>query len=80
MAIKSKIDPLKGAGNWNLWRIRLKALLASRDDLGYIVKPKKEFLKGTIKSKIEEYIEKRKIDLEKAYAIIRLNISDSPLI
>ena len=79
MAPSAKIDPLKGAGNWNIWRIRLKALLA-KDDIGYTIKPKKEFSKGTPKDDIEEYTKKRKSDSEKASAIIRLNISDSPLI
>ncbi|KIW10697.1 hypothetical protein PV08_11661 [Exophiala spinifera] len=63
MAPSMKIDPLKGAENWNIWRIRLKALLA-KDDLGYIIRPKKEFFKNTPKDKIEEYIEKRKSDSE----------------
>ena len=80
MTKQAKIDPLKGAQNWNIWRVRLKALLASKDDLGATIRPKIEFPKGTAKDKIEEYLEKRKSDSEKATAIIRLNISDSPLI
>ena len=80
MAPKAKIDPLKGAENWNIWRIRLKALLAEKGDLGYTIKPRKEFPKNTSKDTIEEYAGKRKSDSERAYAIIRLNLSDSPLI
>jgi hypothetical protein len=79
MATKAKIDPLKGSGNWNIWRIRLKALLSEKE-IGYTIKPKRVFPKGTDKDDIEEYTEKRKSDSEKATAIIRLNISDSPLI
>ena len=80
MAPKTKIDPLLGASNWNIWRIRLKALLTEKDDLAYTIRPKKEFPKSTPKDNIEEYTAKRKSDSEKASAIIRLNISDSPLI
>src|SRR6201996_6938833 len=79
MIKRAKIPPLKGAANWNIWRIRLKALLA-KDDLGYTIKPKREFPKNTPKDEIEEYTSKRRSDSEKATAIIRLNLGDSPLI
>jgi hypothetical protein len=44
----SKISKLKGSTDWDLWRIRLRALLAEK---GYInaIKPKKEFSKSTPK-------------------------------
>jgi len=79
MATKARIEPLKGSVNWSLWRIRLKALL-SKDEIGYTIKPKKEFPKSTAKEIIEEYTEKRNSDSKKAAAIIRLNLADSPLI
>src|SRR6201996_6175224 len=79
MTKSAKINPLKGSVNWNIWRIRLNALLA-KDDLAYTIKPKKEFPKGTPKDDIEEYTNKRRSDSEKAIAIIRLNLEDTPLI
>jgi hypothetical protein len=79
MATKAKIDPLRGSANWHIWRIRLKALLSEKE-IGYTIKPKRVFPKGTDKDDIEEYTEKRKSDSEKATAIIRLNLGDSPLI
>ncbi|KIW21708.1 uncharacterized protein PV07_12859 [Cladophialophora immunda] len=57
MAIITKINPLQGAHDWNIWRIRILALL-SKDELGYTVKPRKEFPKGTPKDNIEEYNKK----------------------
>ena len=79
MANYNKIDPLKGAANQNLQRIRLKALLG-KEEIGYTLKPKKIFPKGTDKEDIDEYNEKRKTDSEKAITIIQLNLADSPLI
>jgi hypothetical protein len=79
MTKSAKINPLKGSVNWNIWRIRLNALLA-KDDLAYTIKPRKEFPKGTPKDDIEEYTNKRRSDSEKATAIIRLNLEDTPLI
>src|ERR1700742_2039101 len=79
MATKTKIEPLKGARNWNIWCIRIKALLA-KDDLSATIKLKKEFSKGTPKDEIEEYTAERSSEAIKASAIIRLNLGDSPLI
>ena len=75
----SKIPKLKGSTDWDLWRIRLRALLAEK---GYIdaIKPKKEFSKSTPKETIESYNEERLSNSIKAAAVIRLNLGDSPLI
>ena len=75
----TKIEKLKGASNWDLWRIRIRALLAEKGLIDAI-KPKKEFQKNTPKETIEEYKEKRLSDSIKAAAIIRLNLGLSPLI
>jgi hypothetical protein len=73
------ITKLKGSKEWDLWRIRIRALLAEK---GYLntINTKKEFPKGTPKETIEEYKEKRKEDSIKAAALIRLNLGDGPLI
>lgn len=74
-----KLSKLKGSKDWELWRVRIRALLAKK---GYIetIKPKKEFPKGSAKETIEAYIEERREASIKAAAIIRLNLDDGPLI
>jgi hypothetical protein len=79
METTTKIDKLKGAVNWDLWRIRIRALLAEKGLIDAI-KTEKEFPEDISKKKIEEYKEKRESDSIKAAAIIRLNLGDSPLI
>ena len=75
----SKISKLQGSKDWDLWRIRIRALLAEK---GYIdaIKPKKEFSRNSPKEAIEEYNDKRLEISIKAAAIIRLNLGDSPLV
>ena len=79
MDTKSKIPKLKGSMDWDLWRLRIRALLAEK---GYIdaIKPKKEFSKNTSREMLEEYNDKRAGISIKAAAIIRLNLGDSPLV
>ena len=76
---QSKIPKLKGSKDWDLWRIRIRALLAAK---GYInaIKPKKEFSKNTSRETIEEYNDKRAETSIKAAAVIRLNLGDGPLV
>ena len=74
-----KIPKLKGAKDWDIFKIRIRAILAEK---GYInaIKPKKEFPKNTSKEIIEEYMERRTDISIKASAIIRLSLSDGPLV
>ena len=78
METTTKIEKLKGAVNWDLWRIRIRALLAEKGLIDTI-KIEKEIPIGTKRS-IEDIKEKRESDSIKAAAIIRLNLGDSPLI
>ena len=73
------IPKLRGAKDWDLWRIRIRALLAEK---GYIdaINSRKEFSKNTTKEIIESYNEERKKISIKAAAIIRLTLDDAPLI
>jgi hypothetical protein len=75
----STVPKLKGSQDWDLWKIRIRALLAEK---GYIdgIKSKKEFPKNTAKDIIDTYIEERKETTIKAAAILRLHLGDGPLI
>jgi hypothetical protein len=75
----SKIPKLKGAKDWELFRIRIRALLAEK---GYLdaIKAKRDFPKNTSKEIIEEYTEKKADISIKASALIRLYLNDGPLI
>jgi hypothetical protein len=74
-----RIQRLEGARDWDLFKIRIRALLSEK---GYIdaIKPKKEFTKNTARETIDEYNDKRIEISAKASAIIRLNLGDGPLI
>jgi hypothetical protein len=79
MDAKTRIPKLKGSSNWDLFKIRIRAILAEK---GYIsaIKPEKAFPKSTAKEILEEEKEKRAEIAIKASAIIRLNLDDGPLI
>ena len=79
METTTKIEKLKGAVNWNLWRMRIRAILAEKGLIDAI-KAEKELPEGTSTKKAEEHKEKRLSESIKAAAIIRLNLEDSPLI
>ena len=53
MDAKTRIPKLKGSSNWDLFKIRIRAILAEK---GYIsaIKPEKVFPRNTAKEIIEE--------------------------
>jgi len=74
-----KLAKLQGYKDWDIWRIRIRAVLAEKDYISAI-RPKKDFPKNTTRDIIDSYNEEREKVSIKATALIRLNLGDSPLI
>jgi gag-polypeptide of LTR copia-type len=75
-----RIPKLKGSNNWDIWSIRMEAVLCDRGYLDVMTPATTIFPEGTTGEEIQAYTNNRQERSIKASTLIRLALEDGPLI